>query len=62
VYADDARELVYLVNGEGLWIARHYMPPRYTSAPQEMPWTRSPTVSDGTFTWRGTGNGRDADS
>ena len=27
VYADDARNLVYLVNGEGLWIVRHYMPP-----------------------------------
>jgi hypothetical protein len=27
VYADDARKLVYLVNGEGLWIVRHYMPP-----------------------------------
>jgi hypothetical protein len=27
VYADDARELVYVVNGEGLWIVRHYMPP-----------------------------------
>jgi len=27
VYADDARELVYLVNGEGLLIVRHYMPP-----------------------------------
>jgi hypothetical protein len=26
VYADDARDLVYLVNGEGLWIVRHYMP------------------------------------
>jgi len=27
VYADDAHELVYLVNEEGLWIVRHYMPP-----------------------------------
>jgi hypothetical protein len=27
VYADDGRNLVYLVNGEGLWIVRHYMPP-----------------------------------
>jgi hypothetical protein len=27
VYADDARKLVFLVNGEGLWIVRHYMPP-----------------------------------
>jgi hypothetical protein len=26
VYADDARDLVYLVNGEGLSIVRHYMP------------------------------------
>jgi hypothetical protein len=25
VYADDARKLVYLVNGEGLWIVRHHM-------------------------------------
>ena len=27
VYADDARELVYLANGEGLWILSHSMPP-----------------------------------
>ena len=27
VYADDARKLVYLVNGDGLWIVRHFMPP-----------------------------------
>jgi len=27
VYADDARKLVYVVNGEGLWIVRHFMPP-----------------------------------
>jgi hypothetical protein len=26
VYADDARKLVYLVNGDGLWIVRHFMP------------------------------------
>ena len=26
VYEDDARNLVYLVNGEGLLIVRHYMP------------------------------------
>ena len=26
VYADDTRKLVYLVNGEGLWIVRHNMP------------------------------------
>jgi hypothetical protein len=25
VYPDDARKLVYLVNGEGLWIVRHHM-------------------------------------
>jgi hypothetical protein len=27
VYADDARNLVYLVNDGGLWILSHYMPP-----------------------------------
>jgi hypothetical protein len=27
VYADEAHELMYLVNEEGLWIVRHYMPP-----------------------------------
>jgi hypothetical protein len=27
VYADDARKLVYVVNGQGLWIVRHFMPP-----------------------------------
>jgi len=25
MYPEDARKLVYLVNGEGLWIASHHM-------------------------------------